>query len=230
MSTVRIWTRLATTIAAISTASTVALGAQPSPTPTPTPTPTPRTSSDTTLSDVAGDIELTKGAAADDGGIVISNENLATYAEHGRLTEVTKPAQNRRGLADVTGDGAQIEGEMGNFAATSEKKQYWQAKYEGQLDLIRQIREQIDALDLEIPGLWRDFYAWDDPMYRDGVIKPKLDQALAQRQKLEGDLQKAEAGLATIKQQARRDGAQPGWFRGFDPLPTPRPTDSVMPP
>jgi hypothetical protein len=67
-------------------------------------------------------------------------------------------------------------------------------------------------------------------MYRDGVIKPKLDQALAQRQKLEVELQDEEAKLAQVKEAARRDGAQPGWFRGFDPLPTPKPTVGVMPP
>jgi len=228
MSTAPHWKRLAMTVAVIGAASIYAAGEEP--TPTPTPTPTPGTASDASLSDVAGGIELNKDAAGADGGIVISNENLATYAEHGRLTEVTRPAESRRGLADVSGDGAQIEGEIGDFAATTEKKNYWQSRYERQLERIRQIREQIDVLDLQIPGLWRDFYAWDDPAYRDGVIKPKLDQAVAQRQKLESDLQTAETGLATIKQQARRDGAQPGWFRGFDPLPTPKPTESVMPP
>ena len=226
MSTAPHWKRLAMTVAVIGAASICAAGEEP----TPTPTPTPGTASDASLSDVAGGIELNKDAAGADGGIVISNENLATYAEHGRLTEVTRPAESRRGLADVSGDGAQIEGEIGDFAATTEKKNYWQSRYERQLERIRQIREQIDVLDLQIPGLWRDFYAWDDPAYRDGVIKPKLDQAVAQRQKLESDLQTAETGLATIKQQARRDGAQPGWFRGFDPLPTPKPTESVMPP
>lgn len=198
----------------------------------PTPTPTPASSSETTLSDVAGEITLNKEAIADEKGIVISNENLAELGKDSRVTEVTKPGQKgqRRGLADVTGSGGEIEGQTSGYAETQEKKQYWQATYARQLDLVSEIRTQIDILDREIPGLWRDFYAWDDPMYRDGVIKPKLDQALAQRQKLEVDLQKAEAALEEIKDAARRDGAQPGWFRGFDPVPTTTPTAGVMPP
>ena len=62
------------------------------------------------------------------------------------------------------------------------------------------------------------------------VIKPKLDEALAQRQKLEVDLQKGKARLNEIQVEARRDGGEPGWFRGFDQLPTPKPTAGVMPP
>ncbi len=221
------WTRIVSTVAFCAGAAIAAASD-----PTPTPTRTPVSGSDATLSDVAGTITLDKDALASEGGIVISDENLERYAGEGRLTEVTKPGQGagRRGLADVTGTGGQIEGQAPGFGETEEKKQYWQAQYARQLDLVTEIRDQIDILDYEIPGLWRDFYAWDDPMYRDGVIKPKLDQALAKRQKLETDLQRAEADLSDIKLRARRDGAQPGWFRGFDKPPTPKPTAGVMPP
>jgi hypothetical protein len=191
----------------------------------PTPTPTPAPQGDRSLSDVAGEIKLDKSAAGEKGPIVISNENLSDIAGKGRVTEVTRegPIQPKRGLADVQGEGAQIEGEAPGYGETLEKKQYWQAVYSQQIELIK------DMLDLEIPGLWRDFYSWDDPAYRDGVIKPKLDKALAQRQKLEVDMQQAEGKLNEIKQQARKDGGQPGWFRGIGKLPTPKPTVGVMP-
>ncbi len=197
----------------------------------PTQTPTPTTSSEKTLSDVAGSIELNKEAAGATESIVISNENLSTLAGKGHLTEVTKsgPAQTSRGLADVTGNGAGVEGENPEFIETQERKQYWQAIYGQQLALVEDIRKQIDVLDYDIPGLWRDFYSWDDPAYRDGVIKPKLDEALAQRQKLEVDMQKAESKLDQIVADSRKDGGQPGWFRGFNKPPTPKPTEGVMP-
>jgi len=197
----------------------------------PTKTPTPNTGSEQTLSDVAGEIELNKKAAGDQESIVISNENLSTLAGKGRITEVTKagPAQTGRGLADVTGTGAGVEGEGAGYVETQEKKQYWQAIYGQQFSLIEDIRKQIDVLDYNIPGLWRDFYSWDDPAYRDGVIKPKLDEALAQRQKLEVDMQKAESRLDQIAADSRKDGGQPGWFRGFKKPPTPKPTEGIMP-
>jgi hypothetical protein len=197
----------------------------------PTKTPTPNTGSEKTLSDVAGGIELNKKAAGDQESIVINNENLATLAGKGRITEVTKtgPKQTGRGLADVTGTGAGVEGEDAGYVETQEKKQYWQAIYGQQLSLIEDIRKQIDILDYNIPGLWRDFYSWDDPAYRDGVIKPKLDEALAQRQKLEVDIQKSESKLDQIVADSRKDGGQPGWFRGFKKPPTPKPTEGIMP-
>jgi len=198
----------------------------------PTPTPTPLPKGERTLSDVAGEIKLNKEAAGAKGSIVISNENLSEFAGKGHVTEVTKPGPNQssRGLADVQGAGAEIEGEAPGYAENMEKKQYWQAVYGQQLELVGDFREQIDVLDYEIPGLWRDFYSWDDPAYRDGVIKPKLDEALAQRQKLEVDMQRAESKLNQIKQDAKKDGGLPGWFRGFKKLPTPKPTVGVMPP
>jgi len=196
----------------------------------PTKTPTPNTGSEKTLSDVAGGIELNKKAAGQE-SIVISNENLSTLAGKGRLTEVTKkgPEQAGRGLADVTGTGAGVEGQDAEYVETQEKKQYWQAIYGQQLSLLEDIRKQIDILDYNIPGLWRDFYSWDDPAYRDGVIKPKLDEALAQRQKLEVDMQKGESKLDQIVVDSRKDGGQPGWFRGFAKPPTPKPTEGIMP-
>ena len=137
--------------------------------------------------------------------------------------------QGRRSLADVQGDGAGLEGEVAGHAETVEKKQYWQTMYSQQLERLKDTAAQIEVLDYEIPGLWRDFYAWDDPAYRDGVIKPKLDKALAQRQKLEVDMQNGRSRLDEIKDQARKDGAEPGWFRGLGELPTPKPTTGVMP-
>lgn len=200
--------------------------------PTPTATPTPPPKSDTDLSDIAGSIKLDSSATGQEGSIVISNDNLPELAGKGRITEVTtKSGQDqRRELAEVQGDGAGIQGKPEGYAESMERKRYWQTMYGQQLELIRDLGQQLEILDYEIPGLWRDFYAWDDPAYRDGVIKPKLDEALARRQQLELDQQQAQARLNEIKDQARRDGAEPGWFRGFEPLPTPKPTAGVMPP
>lgn len=197
---------------------------------TPTPSPTPEAAGEKDLSDVAGKIKLNTDAVTDDGSIVISNENLPELAGKGHVTEVTKkgPQQGRRTLSDLDAGGL-AAGDSTLGLDMEEKKARWQAAYGQQLELLRNISLQIEQLDSEIPGLWRDFYSWDDPAYRDGVIKPQLDQALAQRQKLEEDLKAGTARLDEIKREARKAGAQPGWFRGFDPLPTPKPTRGVMP-
>lgn len=167
--------------------------------------------------------------------IVISNENLAEYAEKGRLTtqggsSSSKTGQrpvhknagsNTKTVQDGVADAPQI--------AKDDRKRYWQSRYEQQLDLVGSIEEQIGILDYEIPGLWRDFYSRDDPAYRDGVIKVKLDEALARSERLEGQLKEEEERLDQIRAEARKDGGQPGWFRGME-KPTPRPREEESTP
>jgi hypothetical protein len=105
-------------------------------------------------------------------------------------------------------------------ADTEAVRSHWRATYMQQVELVAKMRQEIERLDQEIPGLWRQFYAWDDPAYRDGVIKPKLDAALERRQELEQEIVAGEARLSEILEEARRAGAQPGWFRDL-PRPTP---------
>ncbi len=180
------------------------------------------------------------GAAARSTPIVISNETLQKYSERGHVTEVTRsgggapssPVRPVHGGGEdsvVVPDTAAGQEEI----ADAEQRRYWRSLYERQLALVDQIEEQIEILDREIPGLWRDFYAHDDPMYRDGVIKPKLDDALTRRQQLETQLEQERLQLPKIREDARRAGAQPGWFRGLDsPKPkekTSSPDGSILP-
>ena len=186
--------------------------------PTPTPTRTPRPSGGTTLNEMAKDKELKGGEKGK--AIVISNENLSEYAEKGGITAAEGgETPKRRPVRDP------LKVEMvapSDPQHSDERRRHWQNRYKSQVELVASIRYQIVVLDGEIPGLWRDFYAWDDPMYRDGVIKPKLDAATKRRAKLEQDLVAAEAKLSQIKSDARKDGAEPGWFRGIA-VPTPYP-------
>ena len=166
--------------------------------------------------------------------IVISDENLQEYAAQGSLTETTRqtplPESRRRSVhADGTTAGPDPLG-LDETPEMAEKRRYWQGAYQRQLELIASLEHQIDVLDETIPQLWRKFYAWDDPAYRDGVIKPELDQALVRRESIEERLTEARGTLGGIVEAARRDGALPGWFRGIDirtpqTSPTPDPDD-----
>jgi len=198
----------------------------------PTPTPTPPPAAKRSLAEVAKDKELKGGEKGK--GIVITNENIADYAEKGLLTTV-EDKEAKTQLRPLHQGGSTETGGVPPAAAsgpTEERKRYWQGQYTRQLELVASIKKQMEDLDFEIPGLWRDFYSWDDPAYRDGVIKPKLDAALLQRDKTEADLEKAETRLKEIKDEARQDGAEPGWFRGLTaptPFPnTPTPTVEIF--
>ena len=187
----------------------------------PTPTPTPRPSGGKSLSDVAGDKKL-KGSG-DGKSIVITDKNLSDYASKGQVTavETSKSNTSRRPVRDVTTNPNMVVVES-DPAHADERRRYWVGMYERQLELVASLKRQIAILDEEIPGLWNDFYSRDDPAYRDGVIKPKLDASLERRERLVEDLAEAEPRLAEIKSDAREQGAEPGWFRGLS-VPTPVP-------
>jgi hypothetical protein len=159
--------------------------------------------------------------------IVIDNETLRKYADQGRITSVERQPSSRAAQSGATG----LAGGMGRNPDGDDaaKRLYWREMYQQQLDLVQTLERQVETLDREIPGLWRDFYARDDPMYRDGVIKPKLDEALARRNEMEEQLNEERERLPKIREDARRDGAQPGWFRGLD-QPKPKHEDVESPP
>lgn len=214
-SQVRLSTRFVLSLASV---VWIALPAPAADSPTPTATQTPRPAGGTSLKEVAKETEL-KGAEKGK-SIVISNENLSEYADKGSVTSVDDgDSRKRRPVRDTTNVNLIPPSDAGS---NDERRRYWQGQYRSQVNLVAAIRNQINVIDEEVPGLWRDFYAWDDPMYRDGVIKPKLDAAIARRQKLEQQLADGENRLNEIKDLARRDGAEPGWFRAI-PMPTPFP-------
>ena len=200
----------------------------PAPTPNPTPTaaPTARPEGGQSLNQIAKDTKL---KAPEEGQpIVISNENLDSMAADGNVTAVTGTSANsgpgRRPVRQAPASESVVV-TPDESLDTASRRTYWRNRYQRQVDLIETLQRQIQQLDKEIPGLWTDFYSRDDPAYRDGVIKPKLDEYMARRQGLEQQLADARPQLDEIKSEARRDGAEPGWFRGV-PTPQPMPTSS----
>jgi hypothetical protein len=198
-----------TTRTALALAACVALlgWAGPAAADDPEPTPTAKPAGKKTLGDVAKELRLKGGEDSDKGdskGIVISNRDLPEYADKGKIT-TAKPTTGGSAVPPRPEDGDDEES----------KREYWRNQYIKQLRVIEDLEREVEALDKQIPKLWSDFYAWDDPAYRDGVIKPKLDEAMARREQAEKQLAEEKLKPAEIKQEARKDGALPGWFRGL---------------
>lgn len=177
------------------------------PTPTPTPGPSKTPTPPRTLADLAKDRPLNLDAVTKDGSSTIEIINDAPPPSSGgpRSSEqLALPTPSREeGLDDERTE--------------EEKRDYWQEKYIEKVQQINRLRSEISGLDRKIPELQNKFYRWDDPAYRDGVIKPELDAAIERREKAREELKRAEADLPKILDAARRDGSEPGWFRGLDP-------------
>ena len=183
----------------------VAVAAEETPTPTPTPTRAPVAKS---LAEAARSSQTEKPDSGSE-PVVITDQNLQEYAEKGRLTTADGGTSGRRPLKQ--------EGPSQGPAPSEgdEASAQYRAAYMRQVELIETLQSQIAVLDETIPGLWTQFYNVDDPAYRDGVIKPKLDEALLRRQRLETQLQDALNRLPQILDEARRAGVAPSWSRGL---------------
>jgi len=181
------------------------LSERPTPTPTAAPTHNPNS-----LAEAAAKIKLRKTPNAEGAGVVINNENLKSYAEKGKLTTASgQPSQAKGVNAGAPGPGSKGQRKMSDEA----KKAHWRGVYSRQKQLVESIEKRIKELNSEIPALQADFYKWDDPAYRDGVIKPKIDQKMKELNELQKRLPVEKAKLPKILEDARRDGALPGWFR-----------------
>ena len=166
---------------------------EPAATPTPVPTPTPRPR---TLEDAAAGITLDRSGSDDGGEIVISNHNLDKMADGGLVTGC-----ELRGGTRAPGRGA-VRSDDGDEA---ERKLRWQQRYRKQEEAIRKLREKQAVLEAEIRVLERASGRRRDPL--------RLERARARLEQLGDRIALEERRLAELVRAARRDGAQPGWFR-----------------
>ncbi len=138
---------------------------------------------------------------------LITNANLPAFSKAGALTSVISTAGRTQTRIDHH---AQPSRER---IPRHTKKEIWQTRYRALLTRIAVLKHKISYLDTEIPHLWNMFYAWDDPAYRDSVIKPKLDRALVLRKTLRRELRVRAALLPTFLENARKHNVPPGWLR-----------------
>jgi len=69
-----------------------------------------------------------------------------------------------------------------------------------------------DALQSRVNGLTADFAARDDPAAR-AAVRTDLDKALAELERVRGEISEQERALAELEEEARRAGVPPGWLR-----------------
>ncbi|MGE5234965.1 MAG: hypothetical protein ACM3O7_01300 [Acidobacteriota bacterium] len=197
---------------------------------TPVPTPAPafpitilkaqqgdeRPAGSQSLADVAKRIKLNipSGQKA-----ILNNETVKTWSQGVELTTAASAA-----LPPARGAVVPIGREAGTKAA-------WQQRYQASRGKILYLESEVSRLRSESARLENEFYARDDPAYRDGVIKPAWDKARADLEQAQRELEKARQGPDNVLSEAQKEGAQPGWFRGLPepsaasgapPTPTPK--------
>jgi chromosome segregation ATPase len=77
---------------------------------------------------------------------------------------------------------------------------------------VERSRLFADALQSRVNALNADFAARDDPAAR-AAVRTDLDKALAELERVRGEISEQERTLAELEEEARRAGVPPGWLR-----------------
>lgn len=154
--------------------------------------------------------------------LVINNDNLAAFGAGGQVTLVTPgptaapPAAGAAAApgaapADTAADAAAADPERGPAGPRDEL--YWRDRTRGVRTRWADAAREVERLEDQAAQLRWDFYAEDDPWYRDERIKPEWDRVLDELRRARQDVRAYREELAEVLEEGRRAGALPGWLR-----------------
>lgn len=170
--------------------------------------------------------------------IVLNNKTLKEYSK-GQVTfaEEDEEGEGESTVESAEGESVDIAAEGPGAADEADEapqtfdEEYWRNRV---LDIRISWRDSLDRLEeleSEIARLRTEFYAEDDPFYRDAQIKPAWDQALIELEATRRDAQSSQADLEEAMEEGRRAGALPGWLReGIELEPTADELEERLPP
>jgi hypothetical protein len=89
---------------------------------------------------------------------------------------------------------------------------WWRQHMADARERVERSRLFADALQSRVNALTTDFAARDDPAAR-AAVRTDLDKALAELERVRGDITEQERMLVELEEEARRAGVPPGWLR-----------------
>jgi hypothetical protein len=89
---------------------------------------------------------------------------------------------------------------------------WWRQRMAAAGERVERSRLFADALQSRVNALNADFAARDDPAAR-AAVRTDLDKALAELERVRGEISEQERTLAELEEEARRAGVPPGWLR-----------------
>jgi hypothetical protein len=89
---------------------------------------------------------------------------------------------------------------------------WWRQRMADARERVERSRLFADALQSRVNALTTDFAARDDPAAR-ATVRTDLDKALAELERVRGEITEQERTLTELEEEARRAGVPPGWLR-----------------
>ena len=156
----------------------------------PLPTPTPRPG---TLASVAGGRSLVRASGTGHTEpIVITDENLGTLAEGAVITVVTTTAAELPLVSTID-------------SVDPKTREKWRRKVLAQSRTIAQLKVKRATGETEINRLERGRL--------DAGTLDRIARAEAKLDAIDQEIRRKKAELSQVVREARKEGAQPGWFR-----------------
>ncbi len=160
-------------------------GEAPKPTPSPTPGPT-------TLAAYARATVLDRTEQSGDGPIVITGDNLDELGRNALFSVTSEPVAEPLEPDPDSG-------------VDSKARERWRSKVLAQSRRIARLEARRAAVEAEIDRLERGRL--------DARTLDRIERAEAKLQLVDADIAREKRGLSRIVREARKQGAQPGWFR-----------------
>jgi hypothetical protein len=154
---------------------------------TPPLTPTPKPG---TLAAYADSITLDRDSREEP--LIITTDNLLALGEGGLLTTVARPA----GEPFEVNPDSEVDPKI---------RDRWRKKVLSQRGAIAKLEERRHTVEAEIDRLERGKL--------DSKTLDRIEKSEAKLRTVEDEIKNEKAQLSRIVRQARKDGAQPGWFR-----------------
>lgn len=144
---------------------------------------------------------------------VYTNKDLKPVAHH--IPSPSEQPASGTAAPDRDADASQAPADK---AAPSDEEQraqdeqQWRARMAEARTALDRSRMFAEALQSRINGLWADFTARDDPAQR-AAIELQRQKAVAELDRVKGEIQAQTKAIADLEEEARRAGVPPGWLR-----------------
>ena len=133
---------------------------------------------------------------------LINDENLAEKAKGGQIT-ITDPPP-------ATSEGASAASAVDDQTLQEE---YWRSSALRLRLAWKDAVDDVARLEEDTAGLRRQFYAEDDPFYRDNEMKPAWDRSLEDLARARTLVENSATRLDIFLDEGRMAGALPSWLR-----------------
>ncbi len=147
---------------------------------------------------------------------VKSTGRVYTNADVRKATPLTvaAPSPQTQSAAGKTGAEPDQQKDKPGQAAEVERRDetYWRKRMTDLQGQLTRNRLFAEALQSRVNGLWADFTARDDPAQR-AVIEANRNEALAELDRVKGEVTQLERAISDLEEEARKAGVPPGWLR-----------------